>query len=239
MKLLRLVLPVLLLSTAHLVANEIQPPHITVSGTAVTEVVPDEMLWSLEVQDKHASLENAARDHAKSVEAVLSLLKGLDLDQKHIQTSRMEFGENRELTSGSWIKSGYFSKTAVSFKLTDFDLYQRLWAGLARIPGVSIQGVSYDHSKRIEHRKDARRKALETAKEKASEMARTLGAEIGEPLVVEEDSLGSEWFSANSLANNVRTVGDGNTRDDHQLALGTIPIRAQVKVSFRLLTPRQ
>lgn len=222
-------------------ADEIQLPHITVYGTATTEVVPDEMIWSVEVKNKNLGLEAAATEHGKTVQAVLGLLKESKVDDKTIQTSQMEFGENQEYTSGSWVKSGYFARTEISFKVTNFELYKKLWVGLAKISGVSVQGVAYDNSKRIEYRNETRQKALQAAKEKGAAMAKVLGSEIGEPLLVEEDLSVSEGWRGNYAAqaintvNNLQAVENGNTREDTQLSLGTIPVRARVKVSFRLL----
>jgi len=228
--------------TSGLLADDIQLPHISVFGTAVIEVVPDEMVWSVAVRNQNAKLEGVAEEHAKVVASVLSLLKELKVDEKKLQTSRMEFGENREYIADSWVKSGYFARTDVSFKLTDFSQYQPLWTGLARIAGVSIENVSYDNTKRIEHRREARRKALDAAREKATEMVKVLGSEIGEPLLVEEDLSVSEGWQGNRAAqamNNLRTVEDAEPREDTQLALGTIPIRARVKVSFRLVAAQK
>jgi uncharacterized protein YggE len=222
-------------------ADEIQLPHITVYGTATTEVVPDEMVWLVEVRNKSLTPEAAAVDHGKTVQAVLSLLKASGVDEKTVQTSRMEFGINQEYTSGSWVKSGYYAKTDVSFKITDFAFYKKLWSGLAGIQGVSVQSVSYDHSKRIEYRNETRRKALQAAKDKAGDMAGVLGAEIGEPLLVEEDLSASEgwWGGLNLAENNLRTVTNEKPETPEQLSLGTIPIKARVKVSFHLLSAQR
>jgi uncharacterized protein YggE len=221
-------------------ADELQLPHITVYGTAATEVVPDQMIWAVEVRNQNMVLENAATEHGKQVQAVLSLLKELKVDEKNIQTSRMEFGDNKEYTSGSWVKSGYYAKTDVSFKVTDLELYKKLWLALAKISGVSVQNISYDNTKRIDYRNETRQKALLAAKEKASQMAKTLESEIGEPLVVEEDlSVSEGWQANNALQNNLRTVNAEESGGIEGLSPGTISIKARVKTSFRLLTVRK
>jgi uncharacterized protein len=223
-------------------AEETQLPHIAVYGTATTEVVPDQMVWSVAVRNKNMVLESAASEHGKTVQTVLSLLKELKVDAKSVQTSRMEFGENREYTSSSWVKSGYYAKTDVSFKVTDLELYKTLWLGLAKISSVSVQNVSYDHTKRIEYRNETRQKALLAAKEKAAVMAKTLGSEIGEPMVVEEDlSVGEGWQGnyAVQAMNNVSSVSGENPDNRDGLSLGTISIKARVKTSFRLLTAQK
>src|SRR6266436_4802932 len=64
----------------HGFADDIQLPHITVYGTATTEVVPDQMIWSVRVQNRGAVLETVASDHAKNLQGTLSLLKDLKVD---------------------------------------------------------------------------------------------------------------------------------------------------------------
>src|SRR5690349_14219519 len=50
-----------------------QPPHITVYGTATTEVVPDQMRWFLHVENRGPSLDSVAAEHTSVVGAVLEL----------------------------------------------------------------------------------------------------------------------------------------------------------------------
>ena len=223
-------------------AEEPQLPHITVFGTATTEVVPDQMVWMVNVLYKGGSLEAVAAEHAGIVKDVLKLLKDAKVDEKTIQTSRMEFGENWEYMASSRVKQGYFASTDISFKITDFGLYSRLWFELAKISSVSVLDVSYDHTKKIELRADTREKALRAAKEKAEAMARVLGAAMGEPLSVEEDLDVSEGWHRNranqnfNYMSNSRTEVGGGSGNQDGMSLGTIPIQARVKVVFRLMT---
>jgi len=225
----------------HGFADEIQLPHITVYGTATTEVVPDQMIWSVRVQNRGAVLETVASDHAKNLQGTLSLLKDLKVDEKTTQTSRMEFGENWEYRSSSRVKEGYIASTDISFKITNFELYSKLWFGLAKQSAVSVENVTYDHTKRIEFRNETRQKAITAAKEKAAAMAKSLGSQIGEPLLVEEDiSVSDGWqWQGNLAANNLRTVSGEEQVGKGALSPGTIPVQARIKVAFRLVTTQK
>jgi hypothetical protein len=242
MKKLFLFLTALLAVSVTLRAEELQLPHITVVGTAVAEVVPDEMVLSMQVRIVRSSPEDAAREQANSVAEVLKLLKLLKIQDKNIQTSRMEFGENEEYKNDSYVKTGYYAQTDVSFKLKDFPKYHQLWIALTKISGVSVKSTAYDDSKRIEHRKETRTKALEAAREKAAEMAKVLGAQIQEPLEIEEELWDNQWWSgSNAVAfrNTRMVVENPNVREDGTIALGTIPIQIRVKVTFRLLVTQK
>jgi len=220
-------------------AEEIGLPHVSVFGTATTEVRPDRMHWFLTVRNKAAALQDASNEHARAVQQVLELLKAQKLPETNIQTARMEFGENREYKNNSWVQEGYFASTDITFKLDDFEQYKALWMGLSGIPNVSVRTVQYDHSRRIEYQNDTRTKAVVAARDKARALAGALDSTIAEPLLIEEDLAGNEGWDREALLNNVRNVsfyeGNGGTRDE-QLAPGTIPIRVRVKVAFRLIS---
>ncbi len=232
------------LAVASGFADEIQLPHITVYGTATTEVTPDLMIWSVKVENKGLALESVASEHTKMVKGVLGFLKESKVDEKTIQTSRMEFGENWEYKSSSRLRDGYIASTAVSFKITDFDKYNKLWLGLAKMSAISVEEVTYDHTKRIEYQNDTRQKAVLAAKEKAATLAKAVGSEIGEPLLIEEDISVSEAWRRNraaQAANNLRTwalEGEDSGHSDF-LAPGTLPITIRVRAAFRLISSQR
>ncbi len=220
-------------------ADALSTPHITVNGTAVKEVVPDRLHWSLEVKNTGLELPKVADQHGKKVTALLDLLKISGVPDKDVQTARMEFSENRVYRRDEWVKEGYQAQTNVSFKLEDLGKYQQLWTALANLSGVSVADVSLDHSKRIELNKETRKVALQMAREKAAAMAEVLGSKVGEPLAIEEGLI----FRAGSggMANSTANINIGAERAAPQgenfgiLSPGSIPITIRVRVTFRLL----
>jgi uncharacterized protein YggE len=218
---------------------EIQLPHVTVYGTATIQVVPDQMLWSLTIRNQGSKLPSVAEQHTTVVGQVRAFLKQAGIKEADVQMSNMDFGENWEYRSGSQVMEGYYASTLVTFRTSDLEKYKALWIGLAEIPGVSVKGVSYDHSKRIDFQNETRRNALLKAKEKALDLAKTLGSEIGEPLLIEEDLSASEGWAAtnlnsNTLVNTYANQDAGAAKTD--VSPGRIPIRTRVKVAFRLIT---
>lgn len=219
-------------------AEESDLSRVTVYGTAITEVVPDQMIWLVGVSNKGPALDQVAQKHAEIVEEAIALLKAAKVEEKEIQTARMEFGENWEYRDESRVKEGYVASSSITFKTGDFGAYRSLWEGLSRIEGASVNGVYYDHSRRIDFQNETRRKAVLAARGKAQEIAQTLGARIAEPLLVEEDLGVSEgWTSrfSNVIAQERTTAGDAAGSGGF-LAPGNIPIQIRVKASFRLVS---
>jgi len=230
-----ILLTAVVLLTGFAVAEDIEQPHISVYGTAEIKVVPNEMVWSLTVTTKDKELKKVANEQIDAVKQVLDFLKGLEIEQSKLQTSRMRFGENWKTVDRERVRDGYFATTQIGFTITDFDLYQTLWFGLAEIESVSIDNTSFTHSERIRYQNESRQKAVLAAREKANTLANTLGSKIAEPLLIEE--MAAQTFSgSNFLSNSVNfdaTVAGGLTTDDI-LALGTISINTRVRVVFKL-----
>ena len=220
-------------STVH--ANDTTLPNVTVYGTATTEVTPDQMKWYLTVTNKGSKLKDVADAHTKIVADVLKLLERSGVKEDRTQTARMEFGENWLYRNNTRVREGYFASTKIAFKHDNFDDYKPLWSGLADITYITIDGVYYDHSKRIDYQNQTRIKALLDAKEKAITLAQTLGSEIGEPLLIEEDTTLQNPYQADTFSNSMRVV-QGTAAEGDSIAKGKIPIRIRVKASFRLIT---
>lgn len=214
-------------------------PHITVTGTAITEVTPDRLVWSLVLKNTGPELAKVADSHTSQLGGVLKNLQNLGIDSTTVQTSQMEFGENRVYRNSEHVKDGYYASTAITFKLADLGKYKEVWLRLASLSDLSVSGVSYEHSKRIEVQKDTRKKALLAAKEKAGIMAETLDTRIGAVLSITEETDASaqpvysnRLITPNIMAQSIDTLAGDSS--EGSIAPGTIPIRTRVIVTFQL-----
>ncbi|MEC7862139.1 MAG: SIMPL domain-containing protein [Verrucomicrobiota bacterium] len=208
------------------------PPHVTVYGTATTSVAIDQMDWKIRISNKEPGLEEVAKAHSSTVQSVLDFLMENDLPEHCIQTSGMEFGEHFVSSKlKGRVRDGYQASSSINFKVTDLSKYKDLWSGISRMKNVSLNGITYNNSKRIKHQNETRKKALLAAKEKAETLAITLDSEIGKPLFIEEERFG---YSRNNF-NNVYATNEQAVIND-AFAPGQIPITVQIKASFLLVT---
>ncbi|HAA88316.1 MAG TPA: hypothetical protein DCE22_08660 [Verrucomicrobiales bacterium] len=221
-----------LMFTALVSSAADNPPHVTVYGTATTSVAIDQMDWKIRISNKEPSLEEVAKAHSSTVQSVLDFLMENELPEHCIQTSGMEFGENFVSSKlKGRVRDGYQASSSIKFKVTDLSKYKDLWSGISRMKNVSLNGITYDNSKRIKHQNETRKKALLAAKEKAETLAITLDSEIGKPLFIEEERFG---YSRNNF-NNVYATNEQAVIND-TFAPGQIPITVQIKASFSLVT---
>jgi uncharacterized protein len=230
----------LFLTVSAALAAELDMPHITVNGTATIQVTPNQMIWMLTVRNTDLKSMGAAKANETSVAAVLAFLKQNQIADSKTQTSRMQLGENWKYMRGENIQDGYFSSTGIQFTLDDLTRYAPIWTGLSGIAGVQVNNVSLDHSDRIKFQNEARTRAVLAARDKAKVIAETLGLQLGQPMVVEEDIAAVEGYhaqmpsSASIFSNEVRTVSAPIDAGD-SVAPGSIAIRSRIKAVFQMV----
>lgn len=215
-------------------AEHFEKAHVSAYGTATVDVVPDIMRWQLGVRTTAKTVQETASNHDKNVAAVLAFLKREEIKEEKIQTSRLQLAEDLEFRNGTRTRKGYYASTSISFESKTLDAYRSLWMGLSKLTAVSVNGVSFDTSQRIRHQNNARVQAVQAARDKASQMAAVLGNELANPLMIEEEpSLQDDRRSMLANTRMSRVAADSSAGGP-SLSVGTIPIRARVKVVFSL-----
>lgn len=218
-------------------AADLSQPHITVYGEAEESVAPDRIVWYLNVNNRGTVLKDVADRHSRIIGEVLDFLKQAEIDPDTIQTSRMQFGENWAYRNGTRVKEGYYAATDITFKLSDMDQYADVWMTLSEHDELNVTNVTFEISDEEIYFQGLRRKALLAAREKAGEMADTLGTDIGEPLVIEEEIPSSARPYAASYQLK-RTEADA-LGGAQAVAPGKITLQKRVTVIFRLINPAQ
>ncbi len=205
-------------------------PTISVTGTATVDIVPDELVWNLQVRNEGPDLPGVVDVHTARVDAVLKFLAKMDVAEDDMSPSRMSCGENWVHRDRARVMEGYHATTRVTVRSRDLDAYVKMWTGLAAIDGVSIQSVSYDHSERIRYQNETRREALRAAKAKAADLAAVLDAKIGEPLkIIENPGRGLRPMMANTMR-----VPEGDAGAAASTP-GRIELRMSIDVVFQLI----
>jgi uncharacterized protein len=196
----------ILWSAAVVLAADVGAPQRTVpvTGTAVSQVVPDIIVWQIATTDFDKSLLKAKDNSDAKLKAILKLREELGVKPEDLQTGYLSI--EKEYERGLNGERGPFRQFAVRRKVTirQRDL-KRFDEYLSKLVGAAEIDVSFgfESSRFAEIRAENRVKALHIAKEKAEVMTRELGAKLGKVLSVHEDSPQqpqqmSEWTNANS-----------------------------------------
>jgi uncharacterized protein len=166
-----------------------EPPlrKVTVVGTAIIKVAPDEMNWTVQVSINDATLAKAKDRHDASLTAALKYIKDLGDAVKDLQTGGIRFDKNLYPGDNAEAKKNPFScSTQFTFTLTDFDKYGAIADSLSKLDGLQVQSVDYASSKEEATKRDALKKALLNAHDKANDLAVTANCYIDKPLEIQE-----------------------------------------------------
>ena len=208
-------------------AGEKQQPQISVYGSAVSEVLADQVFWAISIRSEGKKVSELANTHAERIKKVLAYLQNQKIKKEHIQTQQMNLSENWNYNSGKRIKEGYVANTQIRFRSDDLKQYAELWSGLAELEGISIEGTHFDTSKRISIQNETRNLALKAAKQKAQNMAAALDVKIGKAILIEELDM-HEDVRMQPMMMESKMMG----ASDAIVAPGQLEVRMQVRVIF-------
>ncbi|HTI70034.1 MAG TPA: SIMPL domain-containing protein [Candidatus Limnocylindria bacterium] len=239
-------------STAALADRPFMPTSnpsrvISVTGTAEVRVKPDIIHINTGIETRDTELDAAKNENDRRMAAVLQFLKNQAIAKNDIQTDRINLMPvYRNEYQQNATKPIYFDvdrRLAVCLhSSTNFD---ELVTGLVKAGVTHIQDIEFHTTELRKHRDAARQLAIRAAKEKAVALAQELGAKVGPPQSINENTWGGSYaysgmnnrqmMSQNSVAyGGNQGSGESAEGPDGSLALGVINIGATVNVTFEL-----
>jgi uncharacterized protein YggE len=219
-------------------------PQITVTGEALVQVVPDKVtiIFGIETWDK--DIELAKQQNSDILDAAYDVIRRVGVRESDVQTDHLSIAPRYDDGYRYEDLIGYFVRNSVSVVLREPDDVEELITGVLATGVTHIHGVNFETSEFKRHREEARRLALEAAREKGEKMAAVLGLQIGDPVRVSEDRRFGSWSyyggwwgygrGQGMSQNVVQNVGEQGEESHDTIALGKISIRANVTVTFRL-----
>lgn len=212
-------------------------PLVTVSGQAEIMVVPDEVVFNLQVGTFDKDLANAQRRNDEVVKKVLALAKSYQIPPELVKTDYISLDErysDEEATRKPSVFLGYSVTKKIAIVLHNVSQTERLLADIFTSGVTRIESVDFRTTQSRKFRDQARAMAIKAAQEKASAFAREIGQTIGKAYSISEEGINNPSASSNAL-NFSRGVMGSYSEGDNTIALGQISITARVVVSFELL----
>jgi uncharacterized protein YggE len=192
---------------------------IWVTGTGKVTVVPDIAVINLGVQVQMDKLEAAQAQAAQSMEAIMAVLAGYNIDEKDIQTSNYRVYPVWSWTvNGERKLDGYSVSNTVTVKVRNTDDAGSLIDDAVAAGGeyTVINGISFTVDDTEEYYTQARANAIANAIAKATQIAKLTGVTLGEPnyIVDNSGSYGSIYYypdydSVKAEGNSVTPISTG------------------------------
>jgi len=238
-KLLLLFLGLALSSATAAAQSNLEPPLITVTGQAEVRVPPDEVVFTLAVENVDKDMVVASKRTDDSVKQILTIARRNGVKPEDVQTSNISVQpkyntddmpyESREKVKRVLV--GYEVSKTVAILMRDISRFDDLLADVLKTGITRLSNLEFRDSQIRKHRDEARRMAIRAAQEKAKLLAGEIGQSIGPAYSITEDSN----LPVNGRITQNATTYSGSSEDtESATAPGSLSITAQVTVRFRL-----
>lgn len=220
-----LVLTVLL--TLPMMSQEKIQPLVNVTGEGIVKIVPDQVTINLTVENSGKELIPVKNENDTAVDAILKQLKQMGIQEKDIQTQRVNLNKNYDYNTKEY---QFRASQSITVLLRDLSKYDALITDLLTKGLNRIDGITFGSSKMDDLLRQARVKAIENAKEKATEYAGALNQKIGKAIQIQEPGQNYNPIPVYRAAKMESFDAGGN----QTLAVGELEITTSVIVAFEL-----
>ncbi len=168
-------------------------PHITTSGHASADVVPDEAIISLGVKSENASASIASDEMARTASALVAELKAQSVEPKDIKTTGTQltvvYDDERDqvgrLTRHS--PHGYEAKESFDIRVRDATKAGKLAQAMIQKGANIFTGIRFIYSKEREKQRELQSAAMRDALVEAQSFTDPLGLKLGRVIQIGED----------------------------------------------------
>lgn len=204
---------------------------VSVRGFGSVAATPDQLRLSVQIATRGESASAAMAEASKRTAAVLALLKGYGVEEKDIQTSRVNvspiYDYEKRIQPPPIIGYSGSNEFSVLFRGKLMDKVGEFLDRAVTAGASNFGGLMFESSRQREIERDALKKAAADAKERAQVLAKELGATLGNVISISESSIGP------SPAMYMRS-GAMDASSAAPVATGELSISAQAQVSFEL-----
>jgi len=164
------------------------PQEITITGEGKVFVKPDVALVSLGVKTEAQKSIDAVNKNNEKMNAVIKSLKDLGIDEKDIKTSAYNLYPVYDYTDSGRIFRGYSLDQQISVKIRDFEKINDVLDKATLSGANNVGNLQFTVDDPEKAKADARKKAIEQAKQKAYVLASQAGLKIVKLINISEGS---------------------------------------------------
>ncbi|MDQ3290019.1 MAG: SIMPL domain-containing protein [Bacteroidota bacterium] len=207
------------------------PPLVNVSGYAEVKVQPDEIYLQVAVETRDKSLDEAKKQNDKNVAAILAYLKKSGVDSKNVQTTYMSVQPIYSGNFGQATPDVYTANKTINVLVKKIDSFDELLSGIYKAGANRVDGIDFRTSELQKYREQARKLAVQAARQKANALTAELGAKVGRVYAINEAGNNYPgpiaYGRANKMMESAAYDAGGPT-----ISVGQILVTATVDVSF-------
>lgn len=213
--------------------TESSKPFIEVTGTAETEIVPDEIYISITLMERMDGKEKITIDKQEAdLKKNLKEL-GIDLANLSLNSANADYGKVRKSEKDVLVNKSY------TLKIGGTDMLAKVYERLDKINAYDAYISRYTHSKIIDLQKENRIKAVKAAKEKVDYLLAALTQQAGKPIQISEmdNYVEQGTFMPRPMMKSVQMMSNERTSEDSgaEMSFKKIKIRSSFLVKYEIL----
>ncbi|MFD2247618.1 SIMPL domain-containing protein [Pontibacter ruber] len=220
-----------LISLQSQAQQQMMPPLINVTGVGEVKLQPNEVVISMGVEMRDKNLDQARKQTDAKAAAIISYLKKQGVDAKDVQTSYMNV--QPIYTGGDYGKTTpdfYQAQKTMTVVIRKLNKFDELLSGLYGAGINRVDGISFRVSDLEKHKAEARKRAVQDAKQKATALTSELGAKVGRVYSINENTYNG---GPRPLAENMMMkAAYADEAGGPSIAGGEVVVTSNVTVSF-------
>ena len=163
-----------------------------VSGRAEIEVQPDMATFSLSVTERADTTKEAQESVNIKISKVIDILMSeYIIDRNDIKTTYMNISPEYSWQDGKQNLIGQKANQSVEITVRDISTLSSVFDSITQVSGISISNISLDSTQRASYLSQARKEAVENARERANDYATSQGLRAGDVINITEKSFDS------------------------------------------------
>jgi uncharacterized protein YggE len=205
-----------------------EKPYIEVTGTAETEVIPDEIFVRIVVRER--SVNKKSITVSEQEEKLKAALKNLKIDLKNLSLA----DANADFVRVDWRKKGVITQKTYSLKLGNANILGLVFQELDNLEITDAFVSHVQHSKIDSLRKEVKIKAIKAAKSKADYLLNAIGEKTGKALIVRENDVQYQptWAMANVRTLQYKSLDNENSEPEESIDFKKIKVESSIYVKF-------
>ncbi len=161
---------------------------ITITGEGKVTAIPDIATVTLGLETEKYTVTEAQKENSQIMNNLINRLQTLNIAKQDIKTANYWINPRYDWVEGKRILRGYVVSQNVTVKIREIEKVEQVLAIAGDLNLNQIGGLTFDVDKPEVYRQEARKKALENAKEKAEELADIMGVELGKVVSFNENT---------------------------------------------------
>lgn len=202
---------------------------IEVTGTAQQEIEPNEIYITVRLREFE---ENRQKTNLEKIDKdFLNALKEAGIDRKRLELA----SAGSKLDKLGKKEKDAFREKSYLLNLTSATELEKFLEKLEPVKVDYVAITQLGHSDLEKIKMELKVKALQAAKLKAETMLKSIGSEVGKPMVVREWDISPVYQPQNMMANvKLQSYEGGDVASDSETNFRKIKLQAQVSAQFQI-----